>query len=953
MNRFLLILVVLILKVFDLNAQHPSTVKERKFRLPEGVTKKDYLPNRIVIKFKAMPAMPKQSKAAQVTSPSLKLESAKIASLKSKFPPKTNGLATTFSKQGDLIGMSRIFELRLEGETDVEQIINELLRDENVEYAEPIYVYRSNFTPNDPYYLSNNQSYLEQIKAPQAWDLKRDASDIIIAIVDSGSDLDHPDLASNIYINSRDPVNGVDDDNDGYTDNFAGWDFVGFSGIQPEEDNDPNVKSDSTDHGVHVSGIASAVSDNNIGVAGVASNAKLMIIKASADNDASTIYAGYEGIKYAADHGAHIINCSWGGPAGGAFGQDVINYAISKGCLIVAAAGNNGDSFPDFPAGYKGVLAVANVRNNDVKSGSSNYGTYVSISAPGTGILSLGYNNGYKSYSGTSMATPMVAGAAALVKSMFPELSMEEVGQRLRATADNINHLNLPYVGKLGGRLNVFRALSEAPPSIRNERLTVEESNRRRFSGTDTLDLYFDLKNYLSAASEVKVSLASTNSSVSILTNELNSGSFASGETKYRVGPFKVYVKPNTADNTSVEFQLKYTSGSYNDSETFRIVVALDYLNYQVNQIATTLTGNGRIGYRGKDAELGQGFVYKDQSLLYEASLMIGNSSTRVSNNTRTANSGSSEDFVKKVKVKSTADSPSEFTGQSEFDDSGSILPLNIHVKHKHIASAQSPDDKYVITEYKLINKNKTPLNDVYVALFTDWDIDEGSNNATEYDPVNRLAYSYAKASGSVFAGVKLLSNIAPDIYYPLSYSMPGDPLENGSFTISEKFQTLSSGVKRLGIGNGLAEGVDVMHVSGVGPIDIPPGDSAKVAFALIAGDNLDDLKNSAFAAQKKYALLSAAEPRLVGKSLSIKTFPNPAAESATVEFSLPEQGSVSLSLYNLQGRKVKEILSKKNFEGGLHYEPIDLQDLDKGIYICKMIVDDRVEKSVKISVLK
>jgi subtilisin family serine protease len=210
---------------------------------------------------------------------------------------------------------------------------------------------------------NNYQAYLEQVKAPEAWDIPiGSVSPVIIGIVDSGSQLNHSDLAANITHDYADPINGVDDDHDGYIDNLNGWDFVGAHLNNPQADNDPNVVNASNAHGVHVSGLAAAETNNGVGIASIANNyAQILIIKAGADDDSRAILAGYEGIKYAVDHGAKVISCSWGGGAGSSFGQDIINYAINSDCLVVAAAGNENIGQPDYPSAYPGVFSVASV----------------------------------------------------------------------------------------------------------------------------------------------------------------------------------------------------------------------------------------------------------------------------------------------------------------------------------------------------------------------------------------------------------------------------------------------------------------------------------------------------------------------------------------------------------------------------------------------------------------
>ena len=516
------------------------------------------MPNKLIVKLKESALS--QNKVSSVQS-LIGLGSSKI---EQKFPQnsKKNNI-TTFRKIENKYGLNRIYELTLPEGADIEKSVNELLKNDAVEYAEPAYVCHTSLNvPNDALY-SQVQQYLNQIAAPQAWNLLSSTRQVILAIVDSGGELGHSDLAGNIYYNTSDPAgNNIDDDGDGYVDNFKGWDFVGESSSNIIEDNDPNATSG--DHGIHVSGIASAVTNNGNGVASVAYNsAKLMIIKAASDNDGNTIVRGYEGIKYAADHGAKIINCSWGGDSGSFFGQDIVNYALAKDCLIIAAAGNDGSgkNLPQYPSAYEGVIAVANVQSDDSKNSNSNFGYYVSLAAPGTSIYSTVLNNSYASKTGTSMAAPVVASAAALLKSHFPGFNMQQIGEQLRVTADNIDAKNPNYVNQLGrGRLNVYRALTESSPSIKQQKITLVDKGQGTIPAGDTLTIFVDLKNFLFPVSNLQVTLTSNDEDVQVTQATQTVAGLGSLETKENIGPFKVYIRPSAIDNQSVEFMLNYSA---------------------------------------------------------------------------------------------------------------------------------------------------------------------------------------------------------------------------------------------------------------------------------------------------------------------------------------------------------------------------------------------------------
>jgi subtilisin family serine protease len=243
-----------------------------------------------------------------------------------------------------------------------------------VEYAEPSYIrHTSGYTPNDPSYASMYS--LAKINASAAWDITKGDSAVVIGIVDSGVDYTHEDLAGNIWTNpgetgldgsSNDKrTNGIDDDANGFVDDWRGWDFVGgpvpVSAFAP--DNDPHPLNGNP-HGTHTAGTASAVTDNGKGVASIGFNCSIMITKHGVDVPGSNAnYVGEEGILYCINNGADIVSCSWGGTNNSQYEQDIIRYGLSKNVIVVAAAGNGGaDIIGDdneivqfYPSGYRGV----------------------------------------------------------------------------------------------------------------------------------------------------------------------------------------------------------------------------------------------------------------------------------------------------------------------------------------------------------------------------------------------------------------------------------------------------------------------------------------------------------------------------------------------------------------------------------------------------------------------
>lgn len=931
-----LLLLIFCFFVLAVQGQDHSRSASRTFNLPKSVSDRHYLPNTVIIKFReGSSASQIRAATSTLSSNTLKISSAGLKDVKQLFKASVLSANRPVGRTdvSDTVGLDRIYEFKFSGNSGIEKVINEILQNPIVEYAEPSYIYHTSYVPSDPYY-NPSQSYIRQIKADLAWNVIRNSSGVVIAIVDSGSDLDHEDLSANILL--------------------PGKDLVGASYTTMIEDDDPDVKSDSADHGVRVSGLASAVSDNGIGISSVAFNAKLLIVKAGADNNATVIYRGYEGIKYAADNGANIINCSWGGPGGGAFGQDIINYATAKGCLVIAAAGNEGSIEPEYPAAYSGVMAVTSVDNSDKKSSFSNYGSHVALSAPGE-TFSTGNRNNYTIARGTSFSVPLVSGTAALVKSRFPNFDMSQVKEQIRVTADNIDPGNVNFAGLIGkGRLNVFRAVTETPPSVRQQKITLIDKSRGSIPPGDTLRIFIDLKNFLSPVSGLTVKLSSDNPDVQVIDEKKIIGPLGTFQTQAMVGAFRVYIKPGISDNEEVTFKLTYTDGGgYNDTELFTIRVALDYLNINVNKIATTISSNGRVGFSGPDGTKGLGFIYLNEQLLFEASLMIGISAGRVSNNARNDRGEADEHFVKKVRVGKLDYGQAAFKGQSEFDDSANPGRLNVLVKHTQTVFASAPDDKYTIAEYEIRNTGANLLSGIYAGMLTDWDVDASGRDVTRFDVTNRMGLVYPKAAVGIHTGVKLLTTEFAPAYYPMSDQILGDPSQSGGgLSTAEKYESLSGGIKAISLGENTPNGIDVMFVSGYGPLTIPVNGSVKIAFAFIAGDNLADVLASAQAAQKKYNEVIQPGPPVNSDGFVLEqNSPNPATDLTSINFSVPELGATSIILYSISGQQVRELVNASLPKGSYSIN-IDSSALEAGIYVYRMKFKGK-EKALKLIVAK
>ncbi|PKN72775.1 MAG: serine peptidase precursor [Candidatus Cloacimonetes bacterium HGW-Cloacimonetes-3] len=427
-------------------------------------------------------------------------------------------------------------------------VVNVLATDPHVQYAEVIYPDEVFAVPNDADYSLSQ--YFAALEAEAAWDIHKGESGsnpVILAIADTGVKWSHVDLAENIWNNLGEDanangytlyhngstwvmdagdINGIDDDNNGKIDDLIGWDFtVSESG---GESNDPQPPGS---HGTAVSGIMAARTNNTEGTSSLPWNLTLMPLSCSYND--SYIYTGYEGIIYAAEKGADVINCSWGGTSFSQANQEVINYTFGLGSIIVAAAGNSNRTLPIYPAAYRNVLATAALQNSGLKSTASNYGAYVDFGATNSMIRTTLVSGGYATVNtgvnnATSYASPVASALMGLTKSYYPSLTNTELITRLKGSCDDIDSLNPSYVEQLGeGKLNARRALADVAPVPDNEiRLylqdnyaVTEPNGNRAIEPGETFSTNFRLRNYGFSASAASFVLSTTSTDVTILDN--------------------------------------------------------------------------------------------------------------------------------------------------------------------------------------------------------------------------------------------------------------------------------------------------------------------------------------------------------------------------------------------------------------------------------------------------
>ncbi len=830
------------------------------------------------------------------------------------------------------VDLSLLYKAELNSNEDYKKVIYQLKKTNLFDYVELKPLDSVLYTPNDP--NASSQYYLDNMQVYDAWDIFKGDTSIIIGITDTGIDFAHEDLNGNIYRNYNDPIDGVDNDYDGYVDNFWGWDMG-------NNDNNPQwnqIPENANPHGVYVSGCASAVADNGVGMAGIGFKTKIMPIKVSANNG-NVIVAGYEGIVYAADHGCDIINCSWGGTSYTQFGQDIVNYAtINRSALVVAAAGNNGDEIYFYPASYDNVLNVTASNINDNKWHGGNYTVDVDVSAPGENVLMTAPNNSYTPGWGTSFASPMAASAAAMVKGYYDTLSALQVGEIIRLSSDNIDTVpgNSQFAEMMGkGRVNLYRALTDTfGPAIRFKNIVAKNIN-------DTVYLSGDFVNYLKSTDNVNVLLTSESEYITIQNPGMATGHLNTMDTlNNNDNPFVIILNDDIPVDYKVYIKLNYSAQNYSDYQKIRIKINDSYANIDTNNISTTVANNSMIAYT-VDRE-GIGFKYKNsESLSYEIGLVLG-----VSSDVSFCSVRGHNDFYANTKVQNV--SPTDKNCDQELVCNYRLADsskLNVSIQQKIMAWKSSEYSDFVIVNYNVVNKTDTTINNFALGIFSDWDIFDYSTNKINYDSETKTAYTYSSVNDTIYCGIKLLSDscVVPYAFDNIQGGAGGVDLTDG-FSMEEQYQALTNTRKISGLNS---QGNDVCSMLSVSNKQIAPHDTLKLFFVLSASKSLPELLTTSIESQQLYDSLwnNKVYVQPISQNENINIYPNPVKSKLSVE--LPNDGEYGVVITSLDGKIVMQTQSVINM-GIIN---IDVSTIKPGQYILSVFNETHTLKTKFIKI--
>lgn len=735
-------------------------------------------------------------------------------------------------------GLERIYTIEVGADANIDAFVQELESKSFIEYAEPSPRMELLYVPNDPLAdpSENVQDNLKVVKAYDAWEIEQGDSTMVIGVLDTGINMNHEDLKGNIYLNAADPINGFDDDGDGYIDNYMGWDFA-------YNDNDPN---DTNGHGTQVAGIAAARTNNGMGIAGIGFNTKFMPIKVFDEHN--TFQDGYTAILYAAQKGCKVINLSWGNAGEySQYAEDIIKTVVlDMDVVVVAAAGNSNKNEEYFPASYEYVLSVANTTKADIKAEGSTFSPYIDLSAPGFNIVTTSGNAYGPSY-GTSMAAPAVAGAAALIRARYPQLNALQVMERLRATADDIYHVgnNQQYKELLGkGRLNILRALTDTDAAaIRFREMRYNNDLGLYAFAGDTVTITGQFISYLEAVESLEVILSTSSPYVVLVDSVFHTNNLSTLEAK--LATFRVYLKPNLPIGEKLRFRLGYSGSNYEDYQYFDIETNPGYLTIDNGRLAMTISDNGNLCYHVDPHLKGNGIVYTEDnapvSLLKYASLIISENDIKVLDNMYNSYSTPKreKDFQVVRRIRMEEDDASYVKASSVFTDKSTPLDEGLSISQSLSGYRSSEINQCLFLDYEIINNSQSAIDTLRVGLYTDWDIVETQFNRANYDFNYRLAYAYHPES-QTYAGVALLSN-QETVYQSVSlYDSNNDFIFGNTISEEEKFSLLLRNDARLETGP-----ANIATVLTAMLYDLKQNGKTTISYVLTAGKSLEALQEN------------------------------------------------------------------------------------------------------------
>ncbi len=722
---------------------------------------------------------------------------------------------------------------------DMQATIARLRNLPEIEYAEPIYTNHAPlYVPNDPQAnpASNPVAYhLKTIKAYEAWDIQQGNANVVIGITDNGYDLSLADLT------------GQD---------------IAPAGINRDVADGDNTVNGGT-HGTHVATVAVGKADNGVGSAGACFGCKFIPIKVAPTSNTQLYTHGYTGIFLAAAQtNCKVVNMSWGRRGlPSLLEQDFLESVVTDfDVVLVAAAGNDGNTTTPtglfFPASYNTVvLSVGATNSSDLKADFSTYNTYVDLCAPGASIVAQSGTD-----SGTSFASPIVAGAVGLVRAQFPTWNAAQVRARIVATTDNIYALagNSAFAGGMGsGRLNMQRALSDPLIAVNLENYAFTTSKRNYLFKGMTSNLVGSFRNHLNAITNLQVTLTTNSPYITILDGTAIVGAVAANTTATNsTDALTLKISDNVRANTPATLTFTYQEGAFIFTE--KVVIMLNPGHADNNKVNLPHDDLGTLNAYHPLSTVINGFQWDSETLSYEGGLILATNNTKISNVLR-SDAGLFDNSFTINSTNNEVVNGTLLTTTARYEDiTNNSNRIGLNIEQNTYSWNEVAVEKSVVIEYKLKNIAGGSIDNLYAGIFTNWDIDDYTKNLADWDGTNVLGYAFSSALNGKYAGITCLTerdiSVAGQKIHYYAFDDATNTIKiNDGFTKQEKFDAVSKGIFKPQAGT--AQGNDVANILAVRLSNFALGQTRTVAFAYVVGDNLNDLKAQAIAIQNRYKI--------------------------------------------------------------------------------------------------
>ena len=794
-------------------------------------------------------------------------------------------LGTLIGKRAQLSSieaLQRVYRVHYNADIPPHQAARMIALAPGIVYAEPEVLYSVNQipasrntseeknrleSPNDPLFVDDG--YMQMMEITKAWEVvKGEQSDVVIAIVDDGVDYEHPDLHANVWYNpDENPDNGIDDDRNGYIDDLHGWNFE-------KNTNNPKPSAGNT-HGTEVSGVAMAVADNDMGMAGISWNAKFMPINVACGPRSSLLCNAYDGLLYAAMNGAQIINASYGGLSYGSGSETealVLRAVSDLGSLVVSGAGNNrrrlGGYNPYFyPGSNPLTLSVCGTQSESYQN-VFNYGYTVDVCTAGSQILTTGVNHGYHRRRGTSFATPIVSGIAALVKTRFPHYSPAQIREQIRATADLqlYDHNTTSLDGLLGrGYVNAFRAVTETDlVSVRMIDWNVKNDDHC-FAPSELINISATFESYLEDGQNLTLELIPNSPHVVFPSGNLFSID-ALRKGKSVTIDFSILPSADIAHRSFlfIEPRIRAADGEIvSGSDAIEVFIhAAQLAAHETDTFTYTMTSEGNIG----TTDISEGMIrrihckkpmgqmkLKGQDWMSQAGLLIGTSPSRMTGSVFIKSILGLEcilcpgiqnhDYLPSDQIVVENRLDGQQISRVTLTDKTNNLPEGLRIVQESMVSNQNQFEDIALFRYQLLNPTALNMSGLYAGLYFDPIEDDGYGLAKYQHQSIEKVFPYVRSlntSESAYVGFIVITESS------LKHYKTYDTRETWRLSRpNNAWNGLTGGIIEPAGGNGSLD-KDNSQLIGSGPHDILAYSDIIIEFAMIYGDSYADLLRNA-----------------------------------------------------------------------------------------------------------